>query len=73
VLIKHVSRLYGRVPGIAELEKYLDEIEGEKPFGQLLEPTIDIPALYQRFGITGTEGEKRRKLMELRDQGVVSL
>jgi hypothetical protein len=71
-LVKHVSRLYGRVPGIAELEKYSDEIEGEKPFGELLEGTIDLDALYQQFNITGSEAEKRLKLMELRDQGVVS-
>jgi hypothetical protein len=71
-LVKHVSRLYGRVPGIAELEKYADEIEGEKPFGELSEGTIDINALYQQFGITGTEAEKRLKLMKLRDQGVVA-
>jgi hypothetical protein len=71
VLIRHVSRLYGRVPGVAEIEKYLDEIQGEKPFGKPLGGEIDMPALYRQFGITGTEAEKRLKLAELRDQGVV--
>jgi hypothetical protein len=71
-LIKHVSRLYGRVPGIAELEKHLEEIQGEKLFGCALEPTVDVPGLYKRFGLTGTEAEKRRKLIELRDRGEAS-
>jgi hypothetical protein len=71
-LVKHVSRLYGRVPGIAELEKYSDELEGEKPFGELLKGDIDLDALYKQFDLTGTEAEKRLKLIALRDQGDVA-
>jgi hypothetical protein len=44
----------------------------ESTFGKLSEGTVDIPALYQQFGLTGTEAEKRRKLLELRDRGEVS-
>jgi hypothetical protein len=44
----------------------------EKQFGELSEGTVDINDLYQQFGLTGSEPEKRRKLIELRDQGVVS-
>jgi hypothetical protein len=41
-------------------------------FGELSEGTVDIPALYKQFGLTGSEQEKRRKLIELRDKGEVS-
>jgi hypothetical protein len=44
----------------------------EKQFGKLSEGTVDIDALYKKFGLTGPEWEKRRKLIELRNQGVVS-
>jgi hypothetical protein len=44
----------------------------EQKFGELLEGTVDISALYKQFGLTGTESEKRQKLIELRDQGEVS-
>jgi hypothetical protein len=44
----------------------------EYKFGELSEGTVDIDALYQQFGLTGTEAEKRRKLLELRDRGEVS-
>jgi hypothetical protein len=44
----------------------------ESKFGKLSEGTVDIPTLYQQFGLTGTEAEKRRKLLELRDRGEVS-
>jgi hypothetical protein len=41
-------------------------------FGELSEGTVDIPALYKQFGLTGSEQDKRRKLIELRDKGEVS-
>jgi hypothetical protein len=41
-------------------------------FGRVSEGLIDINALYQQFGITGTEAEKRLKLIALRDKGDVS-
>jgi hypothetical protein len=41
-------------------------------FGELSEGTVDISALYKQFGLTGSEPEKRRKLIELRDKGEVS-
>jgi hypothetical protein len=44
----------------------------EKHFGKPSEGTVDIDALYKKFNLTGPESEKRRKLIELRDQGVVS-
>jgi hypothetical protein len=44
----------------------------EYKFGELSEGAVDIDALYNKFGLTGTEAEKRRKLIELRDQGVLS-
>jgi hypothetical protein len=44
----------------------------EKQFGKPSEGTVDINALYKQFGLTGSESEKRRKLIELRDQGRVS-
>jgi hypothetical protein len=44
----------------------------EKQFGKPSEGTVDINALYKQFGLTGSEAEKRRKLIELRDQGRVS-
>jgi hypothetical protein len=45
---------------------------GESKFGKLSEGTVDISALYKQFGLTGSETEKRRKLIELRDRGEVS-
>jgi hypothetical protein len=44
----------------------------ERQFGEESKGTVDIPALYKQFGLTGTEAEKRRKLLELRDRGEVS-
>jgi hypothetical protein len=44
----------------------------EKQFGKPSEGTVDINALYKQFGLTGSESEKRRKLIELRDQGRAS-
>jgi hypothetical protein len=44
----------------------------EYKFGEPSEGAVDIDALYNKFGLTGTEAEKRRKLIELRDQGAVS-
>jgi hypothetical protein len=44
----------------------------EKQFGKPSEGTVDTEALCRQFNITGTEAEKRRKLIELRDQGRVS-
>ncbi|MDR1903919.1 MAG: hypothetical protein LBQ88_16750 [Treponema sp.] len=43
----------------------------EKIFGMESKETVDIPALYKQFGIIGTEPEKRQKLLELRERGVV--
>jgi DNA-binding MarR family transcriptional regulator len=40
-------------------------------FGEVSQGTVDIEALYRKFGITGTGPEKRRKLIELRDRGEV--
>jgi hypothetical protein len=44
----------------------------EKIFGMESKGTVDIAALYKQFGITGTEPEKRQRLLELREKGVVS-
>jgi hypothetical protein len=44
----------------------------ERRFGRESKGTVDLAAIYRRFNITGTEPEKRRRLLELREQGVVS-
>jgi hypothetical protein len=72
VLIKRVSRLYGRVPGVAEIERYLDEIQGERTPGRESKGTVDVDAICREFNITGSEPERRRRLLELREQGAVS-
>jgi hypothetical protein len=41
---------------------------GERQFGRESKGTVDLAALCRRFNITGTEPEKRRRLLELREQ-----
>jgi hypothetical protein len=70
-LVKRVSRLYGRVPGIAELENYAEDDWSN--FGEPSKGSVDMAALYKKYGITGTEAAKDRKLRELWAKGEASL
>jgi hypothetical protein len=49
-----------------------DQVNDWSNFGKPLEGSIDVNALYIQFGLTGTEAEKRRKLIELREHGGIS-
>jgi hypothetical protein len=67
-LRKQFERLFGQM----KTERQGYRPSEERKFGKSSEGSVDVDALYKQFGLTGSEPEKRQKLMELREQGVVS-